>query len=108
MAGKITLFILLTVAIIAFDWFRKKDNKKSIIAALIFIYIIAVGYSGAILTRPIVPLFIIHLVSLLVAYAGLMIYIFKKSFKWYLFITPLLTFVLAFGLNFFDGSRYEK
>ncbi len=108
MAGKITLFVLLTIGIIAFDWFRKRDTKKSAIAAAIFIYIIAVGYSGAILTRPIVPLFIIHLITLIVAYAGLMIYIFKKSFKWYLFIAPILTFALAFGLNFFDGSRYES
>ncbi len=108
MAGKIFLLILFTLAIIGFEWLKRKETKKSIISVAIFIYIISAGYSGAILTRPIAPLFIIHLISLTVAYIGLMIYTFKNRFIWYLFITPLLTIALAFALNFLEGSRYEK
>ncbi len=106
--GRLIVFIFLTFAFIAFDWYKKKDNKKSLFAILLFFYLIGLGYSGAILTRPILPLFIVHIVFVIISYIGLFIYLLKRKFLWYLFALPLLSFLLAFGLNYLDGSRFES
>ena len=105
--GRLVAFILLVLAFIAFDWYKKRENKKTVFALLLFSYLIGVSYSGAILTRPILPLFILHIIFIVVSYIGLFTYIVKRRFLWYLFLLPLLSIALTFGINYMEGSRFE-
>ncbi len=106
--GRLAFFILIIATFIAFDWYKNKDTKKSIIASLLFIYLLGVSYSGAILTRPILPLFIVHIIFVIASYIALFAYILKRKFLWYLFLLPLFSILLTFGINFIEGSRFES
>ncbi len=106
--GRVVVLTILTIGIIFLVYKKDKNLQKAIISTLIFGYILLVGYSGFILTRAIRVLFFIDIITLIASYFALMIYIFKRKLLWYILILPALCIALYFGLDFLDGSRYEK
>ncbi len=106
--SRVVIVALITLIIIAFDYKRNKDLKKSAIATIIAIYIASVGFSGYTLTRVIPPLFFTHILATILAYFSLLYYIFKKRLYWQITILPLITIAIYVGLNFLEGSRYEN
>jgi lipopolysaccharide export LptBFGC system permease protein LptF len=106
--SRVIIFALITLAIFFLHYKKYQDIKKIIISVAIFIYILAIGYSGYILMRPIPPLVFAHFIALVFAYIGIFYYLFKGRFVWYLIAAPILTTAIYFGLNFIEGSRFEK
>jgi len=106
--SKIIIVALLTIAILIFDYKKNKNLKKTLTASLLFSYIIAIGFSGITLTRAMPFLFFIHMLAVIVAYASLIYYIFREKLYWQILILPLIIIAIYVGLNFLEGSRYEK
>jgi heme A synthase len=106
--GRVVIFVLVTLLFFFLHYKRHKDIKKIVISLAILVYILAIGYSGYILMRPIPPLIFAHFIALILAYIGIFYYLFKGRFVWYLVAAPLATTALYFALNFIEGSRYEK
>ena len=105
--SKIVIVAIITLALIALDYKRAQNIKKSLIATILFIYIASVGFSGFTLTRAIPPLFFTHILATSLAYLSLLYYIFKNRLYWQIAILPLITIAIYVALNFLEGSRYE-
>ncbi len=105
--GRVIILTIITVAIIFLEYKKRKNLKKSIIAIVLFGYILMSGYSGYILTKVIAPLFFIHLLAILLCYIALIYYIIKDKLYWQIFLIPIFTIAGYFILNYIDGSRYE-
>ena len=106
MKALLILAILLTFGLIFFLYSRNRDVKKLLIALLSFIALISLGIMGNI-TRPIIPLFLAHIVLIVFAWLGLLYYLFRERYLWWLIFSPVVTIVLFVALSLLQGSRYE-
>jgi hypothetical protein len=106
MKALLILAILLTFGLIFGLYSRNRDTKRLVIALATFIAIISLGIMGSI-TRPIIPLFLIHIVLIVFAWVGLLYYLFRKQYLWWLIFSPVITIVLFVALSLIEGSRYE-
>ena len=104
---RLVLLFLISLALIAFNYKKEKLLQKSLLSLFILLYIFSIGYSGAILTRAIPPLFFAHIIALVIGYIGFILDLWRDKLLWYLLLTPLLPVAFYILLNYFDGSRYE-
>jgi len=99
------LAILATFGIIFFQYSRNKNIKKLFIALATFGMIISLAVVGNV-TRPIIPLFMAHIILLILAWGGLMYYLMKEKYFWWIIFSPIVTIGLFLLLEFLDGSRH--
>jgi hypothetical protein len=104
---KLIIIALLTLALIGYDYKKNQNLKKSLTAVAVFIFILSVGFSGFVLTRAVLPLFFMHIVTSILAYMALVYYILKNRLYWQMVILPAVTVAIYVALNFIEGSRYE-
>ena len=107
MTARLVLFITVTLLLIAFDWYRHKEWRKSVLATVCFVWLLCLAFAGFVM-RPILPLFVLHIVFVLAGWLALMWYLFKGRFIWWVFMLPVLSMALFVLLNFMEGSRYER
>jgi hypothetical protein len=106
MKALIILAILATLAIIFFKYSRDKDLKKLFISLFSFLLIVSLGIVGN-LTRQIIPLFLTHIVLVVAAWGGLMWYLLRGRYYWWLIFSPLVTIGLFLLLELLTGSSHE-
>jgi len=106
MKALIILSILATLAIIFFQYSRNKDLKKLFIALGSFLLIIFLGIMGN-LTRQIIPLFMAHIVLIVIAWGGLMVYLMRDRYYWWIIFSPVVTIGLFLLLELLTGSGHE-
>jgi hypothetical protein len=106
MKALLVIAILLTFGLIFFLYSRNKDMKKLFIALGSFVFIIALGIVGNI-TRPVIPFFLAHIVLIVFAWAGLLYYMMRDRYVWWLILSPVVTIVLFVIWSLVAGSRYE-
>jgi len=106
MKALIILAILATLAIIFFSYSRNKDLKKLFIALGSFLLIISLAIVGNV-TRQVMPLFLAHIVLIVVAWGGLMVYIVRDRYYWWVIFSPLVTIGLFLLLELLTGSGHE-
>jgi len=106
MKALIILAILATLTIIFFQYSRNKDLKKLFIALGSFALIISLGVMGN-LTRQIMPLFMAHIVLIIGAWGGLLWYLIRDRYYWWLIFSPLVTIGLFLLLELLTGSGHE-
>jgi len=106
MKAFIILAILATFAMIIFQYSRGKNLKKLLIALASFTLIITLGIMGN-LTRPILPIFLAHIILLIVAWGGLMVYLWKDKYYWWVIFSPIITIALFLILEILTGSGHE-
>jgi hypothetical protein len=106
MKALIILAILTTLAIIFFKYSRDKDLKKLFISLFSFLLIVSLGIVGN-LTRQIIPLFLTHIVLVVAAWGGLMWYLLRGRYYWWLIFSPLVTIGLFLLLELLTGSSHE-
>ena len=104
--GRLVAWILLTLALIALDAYRRKDLRKSLIALGSFALILGFAAMGLNM-RAILPLFVAHILLILFAWSALLYYLLRGRYYWWAFWLPALSLALFVGLNFLEGSRYE-
>lgn len=104
---RLVLLFLISLALIVFNYKKERQLQKSLLLLFILLYIFSIGYSGAILTRAIPPLFFAHIIALVIGYIGFILYLWRDKLRWYFLLAPLLPIATYILLNYFDGSRYE-
>ena len=105
MKALIILAIFLTIGSIFFKYRRDKNLKKLLISLITFVSIVSLAIMGN-LTRPVMPLFIVHEILIIIAWGALFMYIFKQKYCWWWFSSPLVTIGLFLLLEFLEGSRH--
>lgn len=103
MKAVIILAILATLAGIFLQYKRSKNLKKTWIALASFGGIVSLAVMGN-LTRPVVPIYITHMILVIVAWGGLWMYIIRSRYYWWAIFSPVLTIVLFLILDYFIGS----
>jgi hypothetical protein len=106
MKALIILAILATLAIIFFQYSRNKDLKKLFIALGSFVLIVSLGIMGN-LTRQVIPLFLVHIVLVIIAWGGLLLYLLRDRYYWWVIFSPFVTIGLFLLLEFLTGSAHE-
>jgi len=106
MKALIILAILATLAIIFFQYSRNKDLKKLFIALASFLIIVSLGVLGN-LTRQVIPLFMAHIVLIVIAWGGLMVYLVRDKYYWWIIFSPVVTIGLFLLLELLTGSGHE-
>jgi hypothetical protein len=106
MKALLILAVLLTLGLIVGLYRRNKDTRRLLVALATFSVIVSLGIVGNI-TRPIIPLFLAHIVLVVLAWGGLLYYLFRKKYLWWLIFSPAVTIILFVALSLLEGSRYE-
>ena len=106
MKALIILAILATLAIIFFTYSRNRDLKKLFIALGSFLLIVSLAIVGNV-TRQVMPLFLAHIVLIVVAWGALMVYIVRDKYYWWVIFSPLITIGLFLLLELLTGSGHE-
>jgi len=106
MKALIILAILATLAAIFFSYSRNRDLKKLFIALGSFLLIVSLGIMGNI-TRQIMPLFLAHIVLIILAWGGLIVYLVRDRYYWWIVFSPLITIGLFLVLELLTGSGHE-
>jgi len=106
MKALIILTILATLAIIFFQYSRNKDLKKLFIALGSFLLIVSLGIMGN-LTRQVIPLFMAHIVLIIIAWGGLMVYLMRDRYYWWIIFSPVVTIGLFLLLELLTGAGHE-
>lgn len=102
----IILAIFATLGIIFFQYSRKKDLKKLLIALITFAMIVTLAVVGNV-TRPIMPVFLAHIMLILVSWGGLMVYLIRDKYYWWIIFSPVVTIGLFLLLELLTGSSHE-
>ena len=106
MKAFIILAILATLAIIFFQYSRNKDLKKLFIALGSFLLIVSLGIMGN-LTRQVIPLFMAHIVLIVIAWGGLMVYLVRDRYYGWIIFSPVITIGLFLLLELLTGSGHD-
>jgi len=106
MKALIVLAILATIGIIFFKYSREKDIKKLLLSLATLGIIISLAVVGN-LTRPVIPIYIAHMILVILAWGGLITYVFKKKYYWWLIFAPVVTIGLFLLLELLTGSGHE-
>jgi len=106
MKALLVIAILLTFGLIFFRYSRSKDTKKLFISLGSFILLITLGIVGNI-TRPVIPFFLAHVILIVFAWAGLLYYMLRDRYVWWLIFSPVVTIALFVIWSLIAGSRYE-
>ena len=106
MKALIILIIVATVAIIFFQYSRRKNLKKLFISLMTFGVIIALAVVGN-LTRQVMPLYMAHLILILFSWGGLILYLVRDRYYWWVIFSPVVTIGLFLLLEMLAGSSHE-
>jgi len=99
------LIILVTLGLIVYKFKKNKNLKNLLISLATFGFIVAESIMGG-LTRPVMPIFMAHIILIIAAWGGLMMYVFKEKYYWWLVFSPMITIGLFLLLEFIGGSGH--
>lgn len=102
----IIFVVLLTLIAIFFQYSRNKNLKKLFVTLATFAAIITLAVVGNI-TRQVMPLFIAHIILLIISWGALIVYMIKERYYWWLIFSPLVTIILFLLLEIMVGSGHE-
>ncbi len=103
MKAMIVITILFTLGAIAISFYRHHNWKKLLISLATFAVILTLAGLGA-MVRSVVPLFIAHLVLVVIAWGGLLFYIARGKLYWQLILSPSITIILFIIMERLIGS----
>jgi len=106
MKAMIVLFVLLTLGIIFVQYRRGRNSKKLLLSLFSFAVIVSLAVAGN-LTRPVLPIFIAHLVLLVLAWGSLIWYSIRGRYYWWLIFSPMITIALFLLMEMLMGSGHE-
>ena len=106
MKALIILAVFVTLGIISFQYKRNKNLKKLFIALITFSIIISLAVVGN-LTRQIMPIFLAHIMLIIVSWGGLIVYLVRDKYYWWIIFSPLVTIGLFLLLELLTGSGHE-
>ena len=102
----IILVVLLTLGMIFVQYKRSRDSKKLLLSLVSFAVIVSLAVAGN-LTRQVLPIFMAHLVLLLLAWGSLLWYSIRGRYYWWLILSPIITIALFLLMEILMGSGHE-
>ena len=102
----IVLVILLTLGSIFLHYRKNKDIKKLLIIIGSFTLLLSLATIGT-LTRQIFPLFIAHIILIIIAWGAVLFYMIKDKYYGWIIFSPLVTIGLFLLLELVSGSGHE-
>lgn len=99
----IILSILATLAMIAISFYRHHDWKKLLMSLVVFALLLTLAGLGN-MVRSVVPLFIAHVVLIVIAWGTLWFYIARGKLYWPLIFSPIVTILLFILMEKVIGS----
>ena len=93
MRAIIVLAVLLAIGIILLFYKKDSDMPKMLFSFLVLTSIIGLAVVGNVM-RSLMPLFLTHVVALVLSYGGLLYYIFSEKKQWILWLLPISTIML--------------
>ena len=93
----IVLAILFALGIIVLMYKRENDTQKMLFSFFILLAIIGFAVVGNVM-RSVMPLFLAHIIALILSYGGLIYYVFKDKTQWIFWLLPLSTLILYVGV----------
>ncbi len=106
MRALLVLVVLITLAAVFFQYSRNKNIKKLLISLGTFGIIISLGVVGN-LTRQVFPLFIAHILLMIMSWGGLVWYLIRDKYYWWIIFSPVVTIGLFLLLELLTGSGHE-
>lgn len=106
MKALIVLAVLITLGIIWFFYRRSRDMKKLFIALATFGVIVSLAVLGNV-TRQIMPIYMAHIVLVFFSWGGLIVYLLRGRYYWWVIFSPWLTIGSFLLLEFLTGSGHE-
>lgn len=106
MKALIILAILATFGLLVYKYNKDKNLKKLLITLITFAAIITLAIVGN-LTRPVMPLYLTHMILVIVAWGTALVYVFKEKYYWWIIFSPVVTIGLFLLLEFLGGSSHE-
>ena len=106
MKALMILVILATFGVMFLQYSRSKDLKKLLISIATFIAILSLGVVGN-LTRQVFPIFISHIMLIIVAWGALILYMIRDKYYWWVIFSPVVTIGLFLVLELLTGSGHE-
>jgi len=106
MKALIVLVILATLGLIVYNYNKDKNLKKLLISLVTFGVIFTLGVLGN-MTRPVMPLFISHILLMLISWGTLIVYMVRGKYYWWLLFSPVVTIGLFLLLELVTGSAHE-
>ena len=104
MKALIVLALLLAIGVIVLMYKREDDIKKMAFSFFILLAIVALAVLGNTM-RSVMPLFLAHIMALIMAYGGLLYYVFRDKMQWILWLLPVAT-VLLYLLIAWIGNEH--
>ncbi len=102
----IVLVILATLWLIIYKYKKDKNLIKLLITLATFGVIIGLAIVGN-LTRPIMPIFLAHIILVIIAWGTAVKYVLSEKYYWWIIFSPVLTIGLFLLLEFIGGSGHE-
>ncbi|MCO4845964.1 MAG: hypothetical protein KC427_08105 [Sulfurovum sp.] len=102
----IILAVFATLGSIFFQYSRNKNLKKLFSALITFGIIISLAVVGN-LTRQVMPIFLAHSMLILVSWGGLLVYLARDRYYWWIIFSPVVTIGLFLLLEMLTGSSHE-
>ena len=106
MKALIILAILLSIVAVFFHYKHNKDVKKLLIVLGSFTLILSLATIGN-LTRQVFPLFIAHIILILMAWGAVIFYMIKDTYYWWIIFSPVVTIGLFLLLELLGGSGHD-
>ncbi len=106
MKALIILAIFATLGGIFFQYSRNKDLKKLFIALITFGVIVSLAVVGN-LTRQVMPIYLAHIMLTVVSWGGLIVYLARDKYYWWIVFSPVVTIGLFLLLELLTGSSHE-
>jgi len=107
MKALIILAILATLTIIFFQYSRNKDLKKLFITLGSFVVLLYILWMGFRVSVAILPLKIANIALGFFAWGGVVYYILRDRYIWWVIFSPLLVPLFFILFSLIGGSRYE-
>jgi hypothetical protein len=107
MKAIITLAILVTFVMIAFNYYKSRDIKKLFITLGSFVVLLYILWVGFRVSIAIFPLKIANIVLGFFAWGGIWYYMLKERYLWWVILSPLLVPLVFVLFSLIGGSRYE-
>jgi uncharacterized membrane protein len=93
MKALIVIAILMALGLIALMYKREKNLQKMLFSLFILLTLVGFSVVGNVM-RSVMPLFLTHIVALILSYIGLIYYLFRDRVQWLLWLLPLFTLLL--------------
>lgn len=106
MKALMTVALLTSLTIIFFQYHRNKNLKKLLIGLVTFFLVITFAIVGNV-TRPVMPLYLVHIMLTIVSWGGMIVYLVKERYYWWMIFSPAFTIGLFLLLELLTGSGHE-